>query len=83
MVQPARVIGSGWSRRSWYSPQRDSVRASEARAAISAQSRMKETSAQRISSCGVVAPISPISPAIRVKVSTASDSLAPVLGGAT
>ncbi len=73
----------GWSSRSWYRPQRDSVRASDARAAISAQSRMKDTSAHRISSCGVCAPISSISPLIRVNASTASESFAPVFGGAT
>lgn len=74
---------SGWSSRSWYRPHRDSVRASEARAAISAQSRMKLTSAHRISSCGVRAPIPAISPDIRVNASTARDSFAPDFGGAT
>lgn len=55
----------------------------EARAAISAQSRMKETSAQRISSCAVRAPIEAMSARIRSKDSRASDSRAPDLGGAT
>jgi len=59
------------------------VRVSELRAAISAQSRMKETSAARINSCGVRAPIPATSARIRSKVSTARASLVAVLGGAT
>ena len=71
------------SARSWYSPHRDSVRVSDDRAAISAQSRMNDTSTVRISSCGVRAPICSISSAMRSKVRTAMDSLVAVFGGAT
>ena len=53
------------------------------RAAISAQSRMNDTSTARISSCGVVAPMPAISSRIRSKVCTAIDSFVAVLGGAT
>ncbi|PQM47393.1 hypothetical protein C1Y40_02424 [Mycobacterium talmoniae] len=59
------------------------MRVSDERAASSAQSRMNDTSAARINSCGVRAPISLISARIRSKVCTASDSLAAVFGGAT
>jgi hypothetical protein len=59
------------------------VRVSDDRAAISAQSRMNGTSTARISSCGLRAPMSAISPRIRSKVRTAMDSLAAVFGGAT
>ncbi|SHV86346.1 Uncharacterised protein [Mycobacteroides abscessus subsp. abscessus] len=59
------------------------MRVSDERAAISAQSLMNDTSAARISSCGVRAPIWPTSSAIRSNVCTAKDSLAAVLGGAT
>jgi len=60
---------------------RDSVRVSDERAAISAQSRMNDTSTARISSCGVVAPISAISVCIRSKLCTAIDNLVAVLVG--
>jgi ABC-type Zn2+ transport system substrate-binding protein/surface adhesin len=52
-------------------------------AAISARSRMNDTSTARISSWGVVAPISAILACIRSKLCTAIDNLVAVFGGAS
>jgi hypothetical protein len=59
------------------------VRVSDDLAAISAQSRMNDTSSARINSRGVVAPMPATSSRIRSNVCTAIDSLVAVFGGAT
>lgn len=59
------------------------MRVNDDRAAISAQSRMKDTSTARISSCGVVAPMPATSSRIRSNVWMAIDSLVADFGGAT
>ncbi len=83
VVEPGRVVAlrmveSGRGR----GPSGTPCGPGRTRAAISAQSRMKVTSAQRISSCAVRAPISAMSACIRSKASRASDSRAPDFGGA-